>query len=355
MFEKVWDVAARRASRACASPTCSTRPSTAPSRASIIQGEDIAQSDPNTQHVSRRSSAMECVVVQDLFLNETAAFAHVFLPGTSFLEKDGTFTNAERRINRVRKVMAPKQGMPDWEIVCRCRTRHGLSDALQIRGRDHGRDRAPRRRPSPACPSTKLDELGSVQWPCNDEAPEGTPIMHIGEFVRGKGRFMLTEFVPTDERTNRSFPLILTTGRILVAVQCRRPDAAHRQRRLARRGRARDPSARRRRCAASRTATWCRSRAASARPRCARKISERMPPGVVYTTFHHPVTRRQRHHHGVLRLGHQLPRIQGDGGAGDALQPSVRMAEGVGGARGREQAHWRHRMTWPLCLVRHCR
>src|SRR6201999_3920611 len=83
----------------------------------FIQGEDIAQSDPNTHHVEDALSSMDIVIVQDLLLNETAAFAHVFLPGTSFLEKDGTFTNAERRINRVRKVMAPRAGMADWEIT----------------------------------------------------------------------------------------------------------------------------------------------------------------------------------------------------------------------------------------------
>ena len=112
-------------SRACASPTCSTPRWTAASRACTCQGEDIVQSDPNTQHVTRRRSArMECIVVQDLFLNETAKYAHVFLPGSSFLEKDGTFTNAERRISRVRKVMPPLGGMADWEVTV------ALSNAL---------------------------------------------------------------------------------------------------------------------------------------------------------------------------------------------------------------------------------
>ena len=82
-----------------------------------IQGEDILQSDPNTRHVAAGLDAMECVVVQDLFLNETAVHAHVFLPGSTFLEKDGTFTNAERRIQRVRRVMAPRNGYADWEIT----------------------------------------------------------------------------------------------------------------------------------------------------------------------------------------------------------------------------------------------
>ncbi|MEB3214574.1 MAG: formate dehydrogenase subunit alpha, partial [Leptolyngbyaceae bacterium] len=87
-------------------------------RAIYIQGEDVAQSDPNTQHVHAALAAMDLVVVQDLFLNETAKFAHVFLPGTSFLEKDGTFTNAERRINRVRPVSPPRTGKHEWEVVC---------------------------------------------------------------------------------------------------------------------------------------------------------------------------------------------------------------------------------------------
>ena len=91
------------------------------------QGEDIVQSDPNTQHVVGRAEAMECIVVQDIFLNETAKYAHVFLPGSSFLEKDGTFTNAERRISRVRKVMPPLAGFADWEVDRSCsRTRSAI-------------------------------------------------------------------------------------------------------------------------------------------------------------------------------------------------------------------------------------
>ena len=108
-----------------------------------IQGEDIAQSDPDTQHVTAGLAAMECVVVQDLFLNETANFAHVFLPGSTFLEKDGTFTNAERRINRVRKVMAPQARL--WRTgrsPCALANAMGYPDALRASLRDHGRDRA---------------------------------------------------------------------------------------------------------------------------------------------------------------------------------------------------------------------
>jgi len=181
-----------------------------------IQGEDPAQSDPDTHHVTAAFKAMECVVVQDLFLNETAKYAHVFLPGSSFLEKDGTFTNAERRISRVRKVMEPRAGFEDWEVTIAAVERARLSDAVSPSVGNHGRDRQADADVH-GVSFAKIDELGSIQWPCNDAAPDGTPTMHIGEFVRGKGKFFVTEFVPTSERATRRFPLLLTTGRIPVA------------------------------------------------------------------------------------------------------------------------------------------
>jgi formate dehydrogenase major subunit len=190
-----------------------------------VQGEDILQSDPDTKHVAAGLAAMECVVVQDLFLNETANYAHVFLPGSTFLEKDGTFTNAERRIQLVRKVMSPKNGKADWEITL------DISKAMGFEmNYDHPSqimDEIARLTPTFAGVSfTKLDALGSVQWPCNEKAPTGTPVMHMGGFVRGKGKFVITEYVATDERTGPRFPLLLTTGRILsqynVGAQTRR-------------------------------------------------------------------------------------------------------------------------------------
>ena len=170
-----------------------------------IEGEDILQSDPDTHHVAAGLGAMECVIVQDLFLNETANYAHIFLPGSTFLEKDGTFTNAERRIGRVRKVMSPKNGYADWEITVK------LSEALGVRmNYNHPSeimDEIAATTPTFAGVSfAKLDELGSVQWPCNEKAPEGTPVMHIGSFASGKGKFVLTEYVPTDERTGARYP-----------------------------------------------------------------------------------------------------------------------------------------------------
>src|SRR6202046_1501986 len=179
-----------------------------------VQGEDILQSDPNTKHVVAALSAMECVIVHDLFLNETANYAHVFLPGSTFLEKDGTFTNAERRIQRVRKVVSPRNGLADWEVTIALASAMGLD--MHYNHPSEIMDEIAALTPTFAGVSyAKLDELGSVQWPCNEKAPEGTPIMHIDGFVRGKGKFVITEYIPTDERTGPRFPLLLTTGRIL--------------------------------------------------------------------------------------------------------------------------------------------
>lgn len=251
-----------------------------------VQGEDIAQSDPDTQHVHAALRAMECVVVQDLFLNEAAKFAHVFLPGSSFLEKNGTFTNAERRISPVRKVMPPLAGHEDWQIT------QMLSNALgypmNYRHPSEIMDEIARLTPSFAGVSyEKLDRLGSIQWPCNDDHPEGTPIMHEKEFVRGKGLFLLTEYVPTQERTNRRFPLILTTGRILtqynVGAQPRRTKNTvwHPEDRLE--IHPHDAEVR-----GIRDGDWVGIKSRSGETVLRALITERVQPGVVYTTFHFP-------------------------------------------------------------------
>lgn len=257
-------------------------------KAMFIQGEDIAQSDPNTKHVKAALGSMELVIVQDLFINETAKFAHVFLPGTSFLEKDGTFTNAERRINRVRPVMASKTGKQEWEVVA------DLSKALgyemHYQNSAQIMDEIASITPTFAGVSfAHLDKVGSVQWPCNEANPNGTPIMHIDQFVRGKGQFMETHFVPTEERTTRKFPLLLTTGRVLsqynVGAQTRR----------------------------TKNSTWASEDLLQIHPsdaelrgisdgewvKLASRVGEttlratltsQVPPGVVYTTFHFPVS-----------------------------------------------------------------
>ncbi|WP_439684595.1 formate dehydrogenase subunit alpha [Cupriavidus oxalaticus] len=250
------------------------------------QGEDIVQSDPNTQHVSEALSSMECIVVQDIFLNETAKYAHVFLPGSSFLEKDGTFTNAERRISRVRKVMPPKAGYADWEATILLA--NALGYPMDYTHPSQIMDEIARLTPTFSGVSYKrLDELGSIQWPCNAEAPEGTPTMHIDAFVRGKGKFIITKYVPTTEKITRAFPLILTTGRILsqynVGAQTRRTDNVywHAEDRLE--IHPHDAEER-----GIKDGDWVgvQSRAGDTVLRAI--VSERMQPGVVYTTFHFP-------------------------------------------------------------------
>ena len=257
-------------------------------RGLYVQGEDIAQSDPNTQHVEAALRAMDLVVVQDLFLNETARFAHVFLPGTSFLEKDGTFTNAERRINRVRPVFEPKQGKDEWQITCDIAVAMGYdmgyADAAAIM------DEIASTTPTFAGVSfARLDAEGSMQWPVNDAAPHGTPTMHVGQFVRGKGHLVETVYVPTTERSTRRFPLILTTGRILtqynVGAQTRRTDnnTWHAEDVLEI-----HPADAHVRGISTGDLVELASRVGATTLRA--EVSERMPAGVVYTTFHHPVT-----------------------------------------------------------------
>ena len=251
------------------------------------EGEDIVQSDPDTQHVAKALSAMECIVVQDIFLNETAKYAHVFLPGSSFLEKDGTFTNAERRISRVRKLMAPLAGLADWEVTVKLS--NALGYPMHYDSAEQILDEIAALTPTFAGVSfEKIDRLGSVQWPCNDDTDEaGTATMHVDHFVRGKGRFLITKYVPSDEKVTRKYPLLLTTGRVLsqynVGAQTRRTDNSrwHEEDRLE----IHPHDAQER---GIRDGDWVgiESRAGDTVLRA--QVSERMQPGVVYTTFHFP-------------------------------------------------------------------
>ena len=250
------------------------------------EGEDIVQSDPNTQHVAAALQAMECIVVQDLFLNETAKYAHVFLPGSSFLEKDGTFTNAERRISRVRKVMPAKAGKSDWEVTVALAAALGypmpynhpseiMDEIAALTPTFHGVSYA------------KLDKLGSIQWPCNDAAPEGTPIMHIGSFVRGKGKFLNTQYFATDEKVTPRYPLILTTGRILsqynVGAQTRRTENSQWHSEDVLEIHPHDAEDR-----GIREGDWVGIESRAGQTVLRATVTGKVQPGVVYTTFHFP-------------------------------------------------------------------
>jgi formate dehydrogenase major subunit len=257
-------------------------------KAMYIQGEDPVQSDPNTHHVSKAMEAMECVIVQDLFLNETARFAHVFLPGSSFLEKDGTFTNAERRISRVRKVMPARGGYEDWQVTMLLS--NALGYPMNYQHPSEIMDEIARLTPTFTGVSyEKLDRLGSIQWPCNDAAPDGTPTMHIHQFVRGKGKFFTTEYVPTSERSNSRFPLILTTGRILsqynVGAQTRRTQNTtwHKEDIL-------DIHPHDAEVRGIGDGDWVGLTSRAGETVLRARVTEKIAPGVVYTTFHFPET-----------------------------------------------------------------
>ena len=252
------------------------------------QGEDVAQSDPNTQHIQAALASLECLIVQDIFLNETAKFAHVFLPGSSFLEKNGTFTNAERRISPVRKVMHPLAGKEDWQVTCDLANALGCS--MTYTHPSQIMDEIARLTPSFRGVSyARLDELGSIQWPCDEEHPQGTATMHVDRFVRGQGYFAVTEFVATEERANRRFPLLLTTGRILsqynVGAQTRRTanSAWHPEDRLEI-----HPHDAEERGINEGDWVGISSRVGDTVLRAS--LSHRVRPGVVYTTFHHPLS-----------------------------------------------------------------
>lgn len=252
------------------------------------QGEDIAQSDPNTQHVEQALGSLDCLIVQDIFLNETAKFAHVFLPGSTFLEKDGTFTNAERRINRVRKVMTPLAGKADWEVTLELCKAMGYD--MDYSHPSEIMDEIARLTPTFTGVSyDRLDELGSIQWPCNDAHPEGSPIMHVEDFPIGRGQFAVTEYVATEERASRKFPLLLTTGRILsqynVGAQTRRTENNqwHDEDQLE--VHPHDAEER-----GINDGDWVgiSSRAGDTVLRAT--VTDAVQPGVVYTTFHHPLS-----------------------------------------------------------------
>ena len=257
-------------------------------KALYVQGEDILQSDPNTQHVAAGLAAMECVIVHDLFLNETANYAHIFLPGSTFLEKNGTFTNAERRIQMVRKVMSPLNGLEDWEVTQELARALGLD--WNYTHPSEIMDEVARLTPSFSGVSfDKLEEEGSLQWPVNEAAPNGSPIMHIDGFVRGKGKFVVTDYVPTDEKPGPRFPLLLTTGRILshynVGAQTRRTNNVvwHEEDLLE----IHPTDAENR---GIKSGDWVKLASRAGETTLRATVTERVAPGVVYTTFHHPMT-----------------------------------------------------------------
>jgi formate dehydrogenase alpha subunit len=184
-------------------------------KALYLVGENPVLSDPDIQHVREALARLDFFVVQDIFLSETAKFAHVVLPAASFAEKDGTFTNTERRVQRVRKVIEPiGDSKPDWWIVCQ------VAQRLEARGFDYNHpsdimEEIRKLTPSYGGISYERLENGGLQWPCPFEDHPGIPILHVNAFVRGKGRFIPLKYTPPGEMPDEDYPLILSTGRSL--------------------------------------------------------------------------------------------------------------------------------------------
>ncbi len=176
-------------------------------------GEDVALSEGNTKKVERALQSLELLIVQDIFMTKTAEFAHVVLPAASFAEKDGTFVNTERRVQRVRKAIEPiGESKPDWVILCELAQRLGYSMSYQ--SPEEIFEEIRKLVPIYAGMTYKrLEEHNGLQWPCPEETHPGTPTLHVGGFARGKGRLSAVEYRPPAEEPNAEYPFILTTGR----------------------------------------------------------------------------------------------------------------------------------------------
>lgn len=183
-------------------------------KAMYVMGEDPVLTDPDANHVRKSMEALEFLVVQDLFMTETATYADVFLPAACYAEKDGTFTNTERRIQRVRKaVEAPEKCRLDWEIICDLSRRIGYH--MEYNGAEEIFEEIRQFTPIYAgITYGRIDQVG-LQWPCPDEEHQGTKCLHKGCFPRGKGLLQGIEYEAPAELTTKEFPKLLTTGRML--------------------------------------------------------------------------------------------------------------------------------------------
>jgi len=183
-------------------------------KAIYIMGENPLLSDPDLHHVQESLKKLDFLIVQDIFMTETAQLADVVLPSASFAEKDGTFTNTERRVQRIRKVVNPPgEARPDWKIIAGISTQMGYpmnySSAKEIFEEMAGVT------PSYAGITYKRIEKEGIQWPCPTPEHNGTKFLHKDKFSRGRGLFHAIEYIPPAEVTDKEYPFILSTGRVL--------------------------------------------------------------------------------------------------------------------------------------------
>lgn len=189
-------------------------------RAMWIMGYDVAQTDPNLLKVRAALAKLDFLVVTDLFFNETCKYAHLVLPAASFVEKDGTFTNGERRIQRIRKVIEPLHGIiPDAEQILRVSA--GLGYPMRYTHISEAMDEIAQLTPTMAGVSyDKLDDRFGLQWPVPARDHAGTGIMHTQQFPRGKAKFSAAEYLPPGETPTNDYPFTLVTGRVLHHYNC---------------------------------------------------------------------------------------------------------------------------------------
>lgn len=185
-------------------------------RALYVMAENPMLSDPDLNHVRSCLEKVDFLVVQDIFMTETAEMAHVVLPGASFAEKDGTFTGTDRRVQRVRKAIEPLgQSKADWEIVCEL-ARKMKAEGFEFTSASEIMDEVAAVTPSyGGVHFDRLEELGFLQWPCPEITHPGTPYLHKGQFARGRGHFHAIAYREPAEMPDPEYPFMLTTGRMM--------------------------------------------------------------------------------------------------------------------------------------------
>jgi formate dehydrogenase alpha subunit len=184
-------------------------------KAMFIMGENPMVSDADIQHVEKALESLDFLVVQDIFMSETARLADVVLPGVSFAEKDGTFTNTERKVKLVRKAIEPiGMSRQDWEIICDLSTRMGYP--MSYEHPSQILEEVTQLTPSYGGICYDRIEKDGLHWPCPNRAHPGTPYLHKDRFSRGLGLFHAIEYLPPEELPDKDYPYMLTTGRIYV-------------------------------------------------------------------------------------------------------------------------------------------
>ncbi len=193
----------------------------------FVMGEDIVVSEPNSTVMEQGLESCEFVVVQDIFMSETARYADVVLPAACFAEKEGVFTNSDRRVQRVRKsVDAPGEAKADWEILCELARAVGYAMPAYGHPREIYAEMASLCDKFAGISHERIEETGRIQWPCSEPVSSGTRTLHEGGPLRGRAVFQAVEYRPSDELPDKEFPLLLSTGRTLyhynVGTQTRR-------------------------------------------------------------------------------------------------------------------------------------